>query len=547
VGLNDWETRLSVIAMRYMRGWFLMDLASIFPSAFDIIPVIDNEVNGLCTGDVGSLDRDRSPLASLRIVRAFRLLKLVRLVKTPFALLKRLVIRIATPRATVTVVSLLLECVFVSHMKACVLGMVSTFSASQLHTWMATLGYCRPGNATRSDGTPEAECVDPAYMYLQCLWWSVGMLMGAPISMTPDKGPYPRYYFDSANEINLRPGEQCIIIVLKFIAAFHWSTVIARFVFVFNNLDTEQKEFQLGWDALNNFCSFFKIQRDLAIQLRQYYLERNKEMRARSRRKVLSKFSPKLAEDVVWELDKSWLVRVPVFSLCAERLSGDELRFFVRVALAMDVSVFVPKDRPPPRRLYIITQGVALYKGQQLGTGMSWGAEDVLLFDKKNVSRLRAYAMTYLHVQWLDANVIQSLKEEFPRAHLLCRFWTMMHAVGDFLIDNLRRTKMKINPLVLPAEELQQRLANRLIKVEPTGQRTEEGEKMAIVSRYVDQGSLEIIKDKKTGNFKVVEQADGDGLSPTRPLLPSDLRGTNSHEDMGRNGDMGGCVASLQV
>ena len=65
----------------------------------------------------------------------------------------------------------------------------------------------------------------------------------------------------------------------------------------------------------------------------------DKEMRARSRRKVLSKFSPYLAEEVVWELDKKGRVRVPCVSLVAERLSGDELRFFVKVALAMDVSV----------------------------------------------------------------------------------------------------------------------------------------------------------------------------------------------------------------
>ena len=59
-------------------------------------------------------------------------------------------------------------------------------------------------------------------------------------------------------------------------------------------LDTEQKEFQLGWDALNGFCSFFKIDHRMAMELRQYYLERNKEMRARSRRKVSAMGPPHL-------------------------------------------------------------------------------------------------------------------------------------------------------------------------------------------------------------------------------------------------------------
>ena len=369
--------------------------------------------------------------------------------------------------------------------------------------------------------------------------------------MTPDQGPFDRYYFSATSALNLRPHEQVVVIILKFAVAFHWSTVIARFVFVFNNLDTDQKEFQLGWDALNRFCSFFHINQKMAMELRQYvavapprtsisthlpppphlthtppslfassthryYLERNQEMKARSRRKVLSKFSPYLAEEVVWELDKKWLVRVPCFSLVAERLTGEELRFFVKVALAMDVSVFVPKDRPPPRRLYLITQGVALYKGKQLGIGASWGAEDVLLVDRKNSARLRAFAMTYLHVQWLDAKVLDSLKAEFPRAHLLCRFWTMMHAVGEFLLDNLRRTRT--NPIMLPVKDLSERLnrEERTLTLVKTGDVNKEGrETYKLTSSYVTQGSYEIVRDEPKGAYHVIDRLH---KGPSQPI-----------------------------
>ena len=50
----------------------------------------------------------RDPLTTLRIVRALRLLKLVRLFRAPTALLKRLIVRVATPRATVTILKLFL-------------------------------------------------------------------------------------------------------------------------------------------------------------------------------------------------------------------------------------------------------------------------------------------------------------------------------------------------------------------------------------------------------------------------------------------------------
>ena len=430
---------------------------------------------------------------------------------------------------------------------ACSLGMVATFAGSQLDTWMATHGYCRPLNSSLALDERIAQCVPPESLYLQCLWWGVGMLMGAPISMTPDKGPYPRYYFDPDNEVNLRNSEQIIVIVLKFCSAFHWTTVIARFVFVFTNLDKDQKDFQLGWDALKKFVSFFKVQNTMAMQLRrarstprslstistralsvcslnsrrlsrgraEYYLERNTEVRARSRRKVLNQFSPKLAEEVVWELDKRWLVRVPCFSLVAERVSGDELRFFVQVALKMDVTVFVPSDRPEPRRLYIITQGVALYKGQQLGVGRSWGAEDVLLSDRRNSGRLRAYAMTYLHVQWLDAAILDGMKDEFPRAHLLCRFWTMMHAVGEFLLENLRH--MRTKPVLLPVANLEERINSKQVRVELTGMANAQGEELyRVLGRYVAQGGYEIVRRGEAKRFFVHDVL---GESPNQPTF----------------------------
>ena len=551
---NVWESRLQFIGMRYLKGWFIVDALAIFPSLFDIIPIVDACVD---------INSPKSPLATLRVIRSLRLLKLMRLLRTPWGMLKRLIIRISTPRATVTILSLLFECLFVSHIFACLLGMMATFNASRartraqltpnsprpppprlgthsahrrafesvcspaLESWLGTHGYCRP-HPDYPEEEGYHECVGAEVQYLQCLFWSVGMLMGAPISMSPDKGPYPRYYSDPDNAINMRSHEQVIIIILKFIVAFHWTTVIARFVFVFNNLDKDQKEFQLGWDALNRFCSFFKLEQKMAVEMRQYYIERNKEVRARSRRKVLNQFSPKLAEDVVWELDKRWLVRVPCFSLVAERVQGDELRFFVKVALAMDVAVYVPKDRPPPRRLYIISQGVALYKGEQLGMGQSWGAEDVLLYERKTASRFRAFSMTYLHVQWLDAAVLENLRAEFPRAHLLCRFWTMMHAVGEFLITNLRQSRSK--PVVLPAADFEARINLRQIEVQPTGVRNAEGAMLyRSLSRYISQGTYEIVLD----DDKVLHRARGGASSPDVYAKPTAVAVTELPQQAG--------------
>ena len=66
-----WEYRLHKIATNYLRGWFFLDVLSIFPSAFDIMPVVQGTSSG-----------SMSNMKVLRVVRALRLIKLVRLVRT---------------------------------------------------------------------------------------------------------------------------------------------------------------------------------------------------------------------------------------------------------------------------------------------------------------------------------------------------------------------------------------------------------------------------------------------------------------------------------
>jgi len=155
----------------------------------------------------------------------------------------------------------------------------------------------------------------------------------------------------------------------------------------------------------------------------------------------------------------------------------------------------VPKDRPPPKRLYLITQGVALYKGEQMTIGESWGAEDVLLLDRKKERRLRAFAMTYLHVQHLDGSVLHGLKDEFPRAHRLCRLWTMMHAVGEFLVENLRKTRAR--PVLLPSTDLEGKINMRQLRVEATGEKNKEGNDLyRVVNPHVVTKGQHIVKTR---------------------------------------------------
>ena len=54
-------------------------------------------------------------------------------------------------------------------------------------------------------------------------------------------------------------------------------------------------------------------------------------------------------------------------------------RMLVQVAMAMRPDVYEPKEAPPARRLYVIYQGAAYFRGRQLHEQDHWGAEDVML------------------------------------------------------------------------------------------------------------------------------------------------------------------------
>ena len=70
------------------------------------------------------------------------------------------------------------------------------------------------------------------------------MLMGAPISMTPNKGPFDVYFADPDDEVILKERELIVVLVLKIYAAFEWTTVLAVVVRVYNDLDPDAAAFR---------------------------------------------------------------------------------------------------------------------------------------------------------------------------------------------------------------------------------------------------------------------------------------------------------------
>ena len=109
---GEWETSLRRIAVQYLSGWFLIDFVGIASSLFDIIPLVTGG-----TRQVAVRSDTKSPMTSLRVVRALRLVKLIRLLGASRQL-KNIQVRMGTPRATVTVTATFCEVVIYAHFSA---------------------------------------------------------------------------------------------------------------------------------------------------------------------------------------------------------------------------------------------------------------------------------------------------------------------------------------------------------------------------------------------------------------------------------------------
>lgn len=146
-----YEYRLPLLARNYLRGWFALDLFSIAPSTFDILPFVPG--SGFAAGD------GTTNLRVFRVIRTTRLLKLVRLVRSS-RLVTRWRTRISVTFATLTIVTLSFAIMVLTHWLACILALQTIFSATPSDSWMGATGWCAPGDYGEDD-----VCAPPAQLW----------------------------------------------------------------------------------------------------------------------------------------------------------------------------------------------------------------------------------------------------------------------------------------------------------------------------------------------------------------------------------------------
>ena len=170
-----------------LKGWFIIDVVSIVPSLFDILPLVPGNLLSKSEGCSTAGDDARS-LKVMRVVRTARLIKLVRLLRGS-RMLKRWRTRISISFARLTIISLTFELLMSSHWLACVLALQTNFRP-KTDSWFGTFGWCIEDTETELECEDEIKvvCVETSELYLVCLNWAFKIVAG--FGSSPNKGPY---------------------------------------------------------------------------------------------------------------------------------------------------------------------------------------------------------------------------------------------------------------------------------------------------------------------------------------------------------------------
>ena len=301
-----WEYRYRHVLYNYLTGWFLIDVLSVGPSAFDIYDLATpptavanatasllelgsgeslGSSNGTALLDEAGGDDNLKVVKVLRVIRTLRLFKLLRLMRGS-KIMKRWATRITMPYATIAITNLLLMVLYVTHFSACMLGVMATFSEpnAKLDSWQGYYGYCGEGSSPTGargkggdvfiydlfDNSGTFTCVGPFEMWLASLGWAISIIVTG--GGDPQAGPYPGN--ESADPMSYLLGETISLTVLVIAMAALWAYVTAKFVDVISSSDPDATLWRNQIDDLNRFCSYYHLPNELCRSLREYAHER---------------------------------------------------------------------------------------------------------------------------------------------------------------------------------------------------------------------------------------------------------------------------------
>jgi len=471
---TKWVDEPAVIIQSYVRSWFTLDLMSLVPSIFDMVPLAASEADAAagrwrpCGGwrclivssgdDAPFLNR----LKALRVIRVVRLIKLMRLLRAS-RMLRRWETHMSINYASLNLGFACSMYLVTAHWAACLLLLPTTFYDNPVETWLGSYGYCvsepaavtaafesasgdsaqalaaadafaatldfvSPVNGTCSfgrglhgqsdaalallrDGSCSVRCAAHPDTYAASFFMALQIICGT------SGGEFSSHAYDTF--------EHVLFAAVVFTGALVWGYLIGTFVSVLTNSNPDLTWFRTTFDQLNHFMHVNELPTEMRVRLREYFQQSRHIHRGQQRKQLMTLMSPALQGEVCMRMNERWLSSVKF-------LQSAESEFIVLVSSMLHPAVFAPGEVATFGYLYIIHKGVALYGGRVLTSGSVFGQDMILR--RQTLCLYSARAMSYLEVYRISRVQLLELARPFPKAWSLIRWEAFRLALRRTLV-----------------------------------------------------------------------------------------------------------------
>ncbi|KAJ8607168.1 hypothetical protein CTAYLR_007338 [Chrysophaeum taylorii] len=452
----------SLIARRYLRGWFPIDAVSSLP--FDVI-------NLLSTGKGGSLNL-------LKSLRLLRLLKLFRVIRASRILARWEAAAVfAFSYTEISMYKFFCKLLLYAHWNACVWGMVAHKDITNGWSWMLALeesqtehrgvyrcrfgdGYADyaasdlgfdtipyvddAGDDARRSGSFERACVEKTYKhfdksvvlhkYWASLYWSVYTMTGIG-------------YGDITAT---RHTEVVVATLIMLSGAVFWAYMIGEFVTLVSHMDIYGNAFRQRMDELNYMMKDKKFPVHLRRRCRMFLLHSRQHHRQTNYRQLEKSMSVSLRHEVAAANNK-WIRRVWYF---------DDVRppFIADLSQNASSLVYAPMEVvEQPLTLFVVTSGIAARKGRVMSKWSVWG-HDFMLENLDLVDMAFTAALSYLEVVGISRERMTKMLESpaHERERKLLRkavvFYTVKAHAMRMGTERLKRRRPKSSRALISSE-----------------------------------------------------------------------------------------------
>ncbi len=354
------------IAKHYLKTFFAVDILANFP--FDLILL-------------ASFDIQMFNVSLVLVLRMLRLLRIVRLLR----IFRRLEIPSWSNPGFLRIAKFLIIIILLLHLLACAWFFSAYIDNFPEESWVV------------SEGIREAA---PDSQYIRSLYWTITTMTTVGFGdITPNRTP-----------------EYIITMFVMLLGATMYAFIIGNIASLFSNLDSAKVSFWNRIDALTLYLRYRRIPQDLNKRVRNYYEYLWAHHRGLKEGMLFDDLPGPLRLEVLLNLTKELLDKVPLFKYCSHTLRNELLTSLKPHTFAPEG--YIVREGEKGNEIYFISRGKVEITSNDdknsyglLEDGDYFGDLSLILGEKRTAS---VKSLSYCEIFILTREDFNRIKKDYP-------------------------------------------------------------------------------------------------------------------------------------